>query len=104
VERDFAIGAAADLAEGQRKIAFIDGRSVVVFNIAGNLHAVENSCPHNGASIANGRLEGTMLTCPAHGLRFDVVTGCMPGAAGLCLTTLAVKVVEEQLVVTADVA
>ena len=76
---------------GSRKIKFVDGRSVVLFNIEGIIHVIDDSCPHNGASLANGRLDGTILQCPAHGLRFDLVSGCAVGAPGLCLTKLAVE-------------
>ncbi|POR47962.1 3-phenylpropionate/trans-cinnamate dioxygenase ferredoxin subunit [Paraburkholderia eburnea] len=102
--REVAIGAADSLEEGQRKLAFVDGRSVVVFNVAGQLRAIENSCPHNGASLANGRLDGSVLTCPAHGLRFDLRTGRMPGAGALCLSVLPVRIVEGQLMIALDTA
>jgi 3-phenylpropionate/trans-cinnamate dioxygenase ferredoxin subunit len=92
MSRCVEIGSSDDLRPGQRKLAFVDGQSVVVFNIAGALHAIENSCPHNGASLASGALEGSVLTCPAHGLRFDLATGRMPGGAGLCLRKLPVDV------------
>lgn len=102
--REVAIGAADSLEEGQRKLAFVDGRSVVVFNVDGQLRAIENSCPHNGASLANGHLDGSVLTCPAHGLRFDLRTGRMPGAGALCLSVLPVRIVEGQLMIALDTA
>ncbi|SAK61725.1 Rieske (2Fe-2S) domain-containing protein [Caballeronia glebae] len=80
---------------GARSLTFVDGRSVVLLNIEGVVHAIDNSCPHNGASLANGRLDGRILQCPAHGLRFDVVTGCVVGASGMCLTKLDVETVGE---------
>jgi 3-phenylpropionate/trans-cinnamate dioxygenase ferredoxin subunit len=86
------VGPLEELAPGRRRLAFVDGRSVVLFNLEGSVHAIDNSCPHNGASLASGQLEGTVLRCPAHGLRFDLVTGCMPGAGGLCLKKLPVQV------------
>ena len=43
----------------------------VLFNIDGSVSAPDNSCPHNGASLASGQLEGRLLRCPAHGLRFE---------------------------------
>ncbi|CAM2172750.1 3-phenylpropionate/trans-cinnamate dioxygenase ferredoxin component [Paraburkholderia sacchari] len=104
MKREVDIGAADSLAPGQRKLAFIDGRSVVVFNVEGSLHAVENSCPHNGASLASGRLEGNLITCPAHGLRFDLRTGCMPGVGGLCLSVLPVRTVDGKLMVEVEQA
>jgi 3-phenylpropionate/trans-cinnamate dioxygenase ferredoxin component len=81
---------------GARRLRFVDGRSVVLFNVDGTLHAIDNSCPHNGASLANGKLDGHILQCPAHGLRFDLVTGCVVGAPGLCLTKLTVETSENQ--------
>ncbi|WP_296224267.1 Rieske (2Fe-2S) protein [Ralstonia sp. UBA689] len=102
MSRRITVASADALPPGQRKLAFVDGRSIVVFNVAGTLHAVENSCPHNGASLAGGRLDGSVLQCPAHGLRFDLTTGCTPGAGGLCLKTYAVQELDGQVVVQLD--
>lgn len=79
-------------------LAFVEGRSVVLFNVEGVIHAIDNSCPHNGASLANGRLDGHVLQCPAHGLRFDIRSGCSVGAKGLCLTKLPVETIDGELV------
>lgn len=89
-----------ELAPGERKLAFVDGRSIVLFNLAGVIHAIDNTCPHNGAAMAGGQLEGNVLRCPAHGLRFDLRTGCMPGAGGPCLTTFPVHAVDGRWVVS----
>ncbi|QCP54840.1 Rieske 2Fe-2S domain-containing protein [Trinickia violacea] len=91
-----------ELAPGQRKLAFVEGRGIVLFNVGGAICAIENACPHNGASLANGRLEGSILQCPAHGLRFDVITGCMPAVDGLRLTTFPVSESEGQWFVSLD--
>ncbi|MGF6904590.1 3-phenylpropionate/trans-cinnamate dioxygenase ferredoxin subunit [Paraburkholderia sp. GAS348] len=100
MSRQIPVGAVDELAPGQRKLAFVDGRSIVLFNIDGTIHAIDNACPHNGASVASGQLEGCVLRCPAHGLRFDLRTGCMPGVGGLSLTTFPVRVVGGKLVVS----
>ncbi|TDN57847.1 Rieske 2Fe-2S domain-containing protein [Paraburkholderia sp. BL10I2N1] len=97
-------GSIDELAPGQRKLVFADGRSIALFNIDGTVSAIDNSCPHNGASLANGQLEGTVLHCPAHGLRFDVTTGGMPGSGGLRLRTFPVRVVANRLEVVLDEA
>lgn len=80
-----------ELPPGKRKVIFVNDRGVVVFNIDGTIYAIDDSCPHNGASLASGRLEGHLLHCPAHGLRFDLRTGCMHGGGSLCLTTFPVR-------------
>ena len=51
------------------------GGSIAVFRVAGRLHAVRDECPHAGASLADGELQGTIITCPRHGSQFDVATG-----------------------------
>ena len=96
------VGTVDELGPGQRKRVFSNGRGVVLFNIDGTIHAIDDSCPHQGASVANGRLEGCMLSCPAHGLRFDLRTGCMRGAVGLSLTTFPVRVIDGQLFVSLE--
>jgi 3-phenylpropionate/trans-cinnamate dioxygenase ferredoxin component len=102
MSRLIPVGKVDELAPGQRKLAFIDGRRIVLFNIDGTIHAIDNSCPHNGASLASGQLQGCVLRCPAHGLRFDLRTGCMPGAGGLSLATFPVRAVDGKLLVSVE--
>ncbi|MET3445062.1 Rieske 2Fe-2S domain-containing protein [Ralstonia sp. 1138] len=100
--RNVTVASASDLGAGQRKLVFVNRRSIVVFNVEGQLRAVDNSCPHNGASLASGRLDGNVLQCPAHGLRFDLATGCMPGAGGLCLKTYAIQETDGHIVIQVE--
>ena len=41
----------------------------------GRLRAIADRCPHAGASLSGGTLDGAVLTCPRHGSQFDVTTG-----------------------------
>ena len=91
---------ADELAPGQRKIVFVDGRCIAVFNLGGELRAIDDACPHNGASLFAGRIDGSVLRCPAHGLAFDLLTGCSPASRALCLTTFPVRQVEANIVIT----
>jgi 3-phenylpropionate/trans-cinnamate dioxygenase ferredoxin subunit len=100
--RQIVVGVVGELVPGQRKLVFVDGGSVALFNVDGTIHAIDNSCPHNGASLASGRLEGCVLHCPAHGLRFDLRTGCTPGKGGLSLTTFPVVAIDGKLVLNRD--
>ncbi|WP_115666433.1 Rieske (2Fe-2S) protein [Cupriavidus taiwanensis] len=93
-----------ELTPGQRKLVFVDGRSIVLFNIDGSIHAIDNSCPHNGASLASGKLQGTVLQCPAHGLRFDLAKPCEPGSPSLCLRRFTVQATGDTLALLVDAA
>ncbi|UTW03072.1 Rieske 2Fe-2S domain-containing protein [Amphritea atlantica] len=64
-------------AENQRSYVEYQGRGVTLFNIDGQLHAIDDSCPHQGASLYGGRLEKETIQCCAHGLRFNLRTGYM---------------------------
>ncbi|MEY4952450.1 MAG: hypothetical protein RL299_874 [Pseudomonadota bacterium] len=76
---------------GARALGFADGFQVLVFNIAGTLHAIENNCPHAGGSLAGGKLEGQLLRCPSHGLKVDVTCGAIAGGGELQLRTFPVR-------------
>ncbi|HEY8313391.1 MAG TPA: Rieske 2Fe-2S domain-containing protein [Candidatus Baltobacteraceae bacterium] len=55
----------------------VAGREIALFNVAGEFYALENSCPHQGAPIVDGWLDGPLVTCPWHAWCFDVRTGKM---------------------------
>jgi len=89
----------ADIPANRGRPAFADGRLVVLFKVDGEIFALDDSCPHAGSSLAAGKFDGTTVTCRAHGLRFDVRTGRIPGVDGLRATTYPVQVSEEQVFV-----
>lgn len=80
-----------DLPPGERCVVEVDGRSIGVFNVDGEYHALANVCPHQRAPLCEGTLTGTtradgvddvewtgdgeILVCPWHGWEFDVTSG-----------------------------
>ncbi|BAU74110.1 Rieske (2Fe-2S) protein [Metapseudomonas furukawaii] len=78
-------------APGSRSLIHHEGGCVVLFNQDGALYALDDACPHNGASLFCGRLQGRLLQCPAHGLRFDLASGRVPGVTGFGATTYALE-------------
>jgi vanillate O-demethylase monooxygenase subunit len=47
------------------------GRKLVVFRAAGGIGALDNACPHRGAPLSAGHVEGDAVVCPYHGWRWD---------------------------------
>jgi len=43
--------------------------------VGGNYYALGNRCTHAGGNLSKGFLDGTTITCPKHGSKFDVITG-----------------------------
>ncbi len=64
-----------DLPAGERLFIDVDDMTVVLFNIAGNIYALEDRCTHDDGPLGEGELEGFELACPRHGARFDVRDG-----------------------------
>lgn len=52
-----------------------DGFQVAVFRIEGELHALDDSCPHQGGSLGMGVVKDGDVTCPWHGFHFCLRTG-----------------------------
>lgn len=48
---------------------------VAVYHLGGRLHAISDACPHAGASLCEGELDGDVVTCPRHGSQFRVTDG-----------------------------
>lgn len=48
---------------------------IAVFHIGSKFCAVRDVCPHAGATLSEGTLEGGVITCPLHGSQFDVCSG-----------------------------
>ena len=52
---------------------------VAVFNVDGSLYAIDDTCTHQDASLADGWLEGCAVECPLHAACFDLRTGVPSG-------------------------
>lgn len=64
-----------EIAEGQAASFAVNGRMVAVFNESGNYSAIDDICPHMGASLATGHVEQGVVTCPWHAWRFKISDG-----------------------------
>lgn len=51
------------------------GKEIALFNVEGKICAIQHVCPHQGGPLAEGGIEGKVVTCPWHGWSFDVTTG-----------------------------
>ena len=60
----------------------VQGRFVAVFRTGDGVHALDDTCPHAGASLSLGILSGEEVTCPAHALHFNLCSGRATDGAG----------------------
>ena len=67
----------SELLPGEHRVVWDGDVAIAVFNIDGELYAVEDVCTHDGGDLATGELHGYEIECPRHGARFDVRTGAV---------------------------
>ena len=74
---DFAkVASLTELPVGGRKLVEIDGVRIAIFNLDGELHAIEDVCTHDGGPLVEGEvMNACQVQCPRHGARFDIRTG-----------------------------
>lgn len=68
-----------------------------LYRIDDTVYAMEDSCPHAGWPLSQGRLAGCVIVCEAHGWPFDVRTGFDPkDADGFPIPCYAVRLIDER--------
>jgi len=69
------IAPASELPNGERLFLEVEGKAIVIFNIADQFFAIGDICTHDDGPLGDGDLEGLNIVCPRHGGEFDVQTG-----------------------------
>jgi nitrite reductase/ring-hydroxylating ferredoxin subunit len=87
------------VAPGEALAVHVGDRDIALFNVEGTLYALENSCLHAGSSLAAGAFCGRIVTCRAHGWRYDVTTGAVLVAPGLTVAKFPVKIADGRVLV-----
>ena len=66
-----------DLPEGEMRLIDADGIKIGVFNVGGELLAIEDRCSHVDGPLAEGTFDPAACTveCPRHGSLFDLRSG-----------------------------
>ena len=89
----------SEIPSGQGRMFEVGGKQVAVFNVAGKFHAIDNVCEHQGGPLAEGDLEGCVVTCPWHGWTYDVTSGESPDDPGTRVTRFDVRVEGDEVLV-----
>lgn len=74
----------------------VHNKWVAIYNIDGEYFAIEDMCTHDGNILADGAVEGCIVTCSRHGAKFNIKTGeCLSIYADV--PTYQVRVVEDNI-------
>jgi len=64
-----------ELKSGTMKTVVAEGREILLARVGDKYYATDNRCPHMRGDLSQGKLEGTVITCPLHGSQFDISNG-----------------------------
>lgn len=88
----------SELPNGERLFVEVEGKSLVIFNIAGQFFAIGDICSHDDGPVGEGDLEGYNIVCPRHGGEFDVRDGkAVQLPAVVDIPAYPVRVVDEMI-------
>ena len=68
-----------ELARNSSRAVELEGRSILVCNANDEFYAVKNQCTHQASKLEGGRIRNCFISCPLHGVRFDLRDGSPKG-------------------------
>jgi nitrite reductase (NADH) small subunit len=86
-----------DIPLGQGRAFPVDDRMIAVFREGDEFHAIDDMCPHMGASLAEGYLEEGSVACPWHAWRFSIRNGAWLDNPRICVATYPVHIEADQI-------
>jgi nitrite reductase (NADH) small subunit/3-phenylpropionate/trans-cinnamate dioxygenase ferredoxin subunit len=88
---------AADVVEGEGTTVAVDGKLIAIFRCGGEFFAIDDVCPHMGASLSGGYLEDGIVTCPWHAWRFRLADGAWADNPRIKIGCYPVRVIEDNV-------
>src|SRR5215467_8325263 len=88
-----------EVPPGTGKCVEVSGKEIALFNVDGTFHAIDNTCLHRGGPLGEGELDGTTVTCPWHGWRYNITTGENELVPNLPTQKFDVKVEDDDVLV-----
>ena len=86
-----AVARIDEVPSGQGKTVRAGDREIAVFNDGGEFFAIDDTCPHQGASLGEGTLHAGRVICPWHAWIFELRTGVCRGVSQLAVTCYATR-------------
>lgn len=82
----------AECPPGTAREVVVDEQLVALFNIGGELYAMDGICAHQGGPLGQGQIDAGVVTCPWHGWQYDVATGRQRTSQSICQRRFQVRV------------
>ncbi|MBO0861911.1 MAG: non-heme iron oxygenase ferredoxin subunit [Chloracidobacterium sp.] len=74
-KRYYRAASIGEIPRGSGRMVEVGGEEIALFNFNGEYYATSDMCPHRGASLTGGFLDGGKIFCPWHCFDFSLKTG-----------------------------
>jgi nitrite reductase (NADH) small subunit/3-phenylpropionate/trans-cinnamate dioxygenase ferredoxin subunit len=91
------VAKASEIPEGGSVVVNVRQKDVAIFRLNGVLQAIDDMCPHMGASLSGGFVEDGCVTCPWHYWRFRLADGAWADNPKVKLGSYPVHVVGDDV-------
>ncbi|MGI0032174.1 MAG: Rieske (2Fe-2S) protein [Nitrososphaeraceae archaeon] len=72
---EYKVCKSEEVPDNSIKVISIQGSNILVCRSNNQLFALNNSCPHRGASLSKGEIKGTKIICYMHDFEYDLISG-----------------------------
>lgn len=93
------VGPVDQLSAGAPIVVAVGDTTIALFRLGDRVLAIEDSCVRCGHSLAEGRVEGTHVTCTGCTWDYDIPTGMVHGLAALYANTFEVRIVDARIMI-----
>ncbi len=98
-KRYYKVADVHEVLPGSGKRVEINGDDIAVFNFKGEYFAINDLCPHRGASLSEGFLDAGKVFCPWHCFDFNLKTGECTTVPSIRVQAYEVKVEGDEVFV-----
>jgi nitrite reductase (NADH) small subunit/3-phenylpropionate/trans-cinnamate dioxygenase ferredoxin subunit len=93
----YTVAKVTDIPEGEARTVQVQNKLIAVFRQDGRFFAIDDTCPHMGASLSGGYVQGGVVTCPWHAWRFKLADGTWVDSPRLKIGAYPVRVVGDDI-------
>jgi nitrite reductase (NADH) small subunit len=86
-----------EVVEGEGKTISVGNKLIALFRMNGQYFAIDDVCPHMGASLSGGYVEEGVVTCPWHAWRFRLADGAWADYPRIKIGCYPVRVVQDEI-------
>jgi nitrite reductase (NADH) small subunit/3-phenylpropionate/trans-cinnamate dioxygenase ferredoxin subunit len=97
-----AVCRVGDLPEGEAKTVVVGRKLIALFRHGGAYFAIDDTCPHMGASLSDGYVEQGIVTCSWHAWRFRLADGAWADNPRIKIGSYPVRVVGDEIQVEVE--